>query len=257
LLNAATAIEHSSNTFMSAMIGNQLYFKKQNGMDIFASYLKKFGIGVPTGSGLPREYGDDKQLEFYANSKKDSVQSALVYASWGQNEKVTTLQLAQYAAALANKGKRLKPIFVDKITTYDGETIGKPETEVLDHTLPRREHRRSRSAAKTSTMRCSSPSRRSKIHGSPLPSFFPRAASVHGAPHRSRAKFSTRTIRRSGSTACRKARRHRQEPPYRRPRPASKANRAKCCCQLYPLQFTIANKGGGAWTRSRVFFTQS
>lgn len=134
LLNAATAIEHSSNTFMSAMIGNQLYFKKQNGMDIFASYLKKFGIGVPTGSGLPREYGDDKQLEFYANSKKDSVQSALVYASWGQNEKVTTLQLAQYAAALANKGKRLKPIFVDKITTYDGETIGKPETEVLDQT---------------------------------------------------------------------------------------------------------------------------
>lgn len=133
-LNAATAIEHSSNTFMSAMIGNRLYFNKPNGMDLFAGYLKKFGIGVPTGSGLPREYGDEKQLEFFANAKRDSPQSALIYASWGQNEKTTTLQLAQYAATIANKGKRVKPIFVDKITSYDGDLIQKPETEVLDET---------------------------------------------------------------------------------------------------------------------------
>lgn len=133
-LNAATAIEHSSNTYMSAMIGNQLYFNKKNGMDIFAGYLRKFGIGVSTGSGLPREYADDKQLEFYANAKKDSLQSALIYASWGQNEKTTTLQLAQYATTLATKGKRLKPLFVDKITTYDGTLVKKPEPEVLDDT---------------------------------------------------------------------------------------------------------------------------
>jgi penicillin-binding protein 2 len=133
-LNASTAIEHSSNTFMSAMIGNRLYFNKQNGMDILAGYLRKFGIGVPTGSGLPREYADDKELEFYANAKKDSAQSALIYASWGQNEKATTLQLAQYAATLANKGKRMKPLFVDKITTYDGTLVKKPEPEVLDDT---------------------------------------------------------------------------------------------------------------------------
>jgi penicillin-binding protein 2 len=119
---------------MSKMIGNNLYFNKTNGMDIFASYLRKFGIGVSTGSGLPREYYSDKQLEFYANAKNDSPQSALIYASWGQNEKITTLQLAQYAVALANKGKRMKPLFVDKITTSDGAVVSKPPPKVLDAT---------------------------------------------------------------------------------------------------------------------------
>ncbi|MFC0214383.1 peptidoglycan D,D-transpeptidase FtsI family protein [Paenibacillus chartarius] len=133
-INGAEAIRYSSNTFMSEMIGNRLYFNKKDGLNIFANYLRKFGIGVTTGSGLPREYGGDRQLEFFANAKTDSPQSALIYASWGQNEKITTLQLAQYGVALANKGKRIKPLFVDKITTYDGQLIKKPETEVLDET---------------------------------------------------------------------------------------------------------------------------
>jgi penicillin-binding protein 2 len=133
LLNASTAIEHSSNTFMSAMIGNRLYFNVKNGMDVLTDYLKKFGIGVTTGSGLPREYGGKAQLEYYVNAQKDSPQSALIYASWGQNERASTLQLAQYAATLASKGKRLKPLLVDKITTYDGQLVKKMEPEVLDN----------------------------------------------------------------------------------------------------------------------------
>jgi penicillin-binding protein 2 len=131
-INATMGIAHSSNVFMSAMIGNRLYFNKQNGLDIFKKYLNAFGIGVSTGSGLPREYYDDKQLEFYSASKNDSLQSALIYASWGQNEKATTLQLAQYAAMLANKGKRMQPLLVDKITTYDGQVLEQSRPKVLN-----------------------------------------------------------------------------------------------------------------------------
>ncbi|MEW9700675.1 peptidoglycan D,D-transpeptidase FtsI family protein [Paenibacillus sp. SI8] len=134
ILNASTAIEHSSNTYMSAMVGIPFYskFGGENPAvtDKWAEYLAKFGIGVKTGSGLPNEFvgGND----FIKNAKKDSYQSAMVYASWGQNEKTTTLQLAQYAATLGNRGKRMKPLFVDEIQSYEGELITKVEPEVLD-----------------------------------------------------------------------------------------------------------------------------
>lgn len=130
-IRAAEAIRVSSNTFMSAMIGNRLYFRDgTKGLDTWADFLKKFGLGVTTGSGLPKEYAGSN--DFYENAKTSSAQSALIYASWGQNEKYTTLQLAQYAATLASKGKRMKPLFVDKIKTYEGELVRQIEPEVLE-----------------------------------------------------------------------------------------------------------------------------
>ncbi|MFD0696400.1 peptidoglycan D,D-transpeptidase FtsI family protein [Paenibacillus sp. GCM10027628] len=134
ILNASTAIEHSSNTYMSAMVGIPFY-QKYGGenpavTDKWAEYLAKFGIGVKTGSGLPGEFVGSN--DFIKNAKKDSYQSAMVYASWGQNEKTTTLQLAQYAATLASHGKRMKPLFVDEIQTYEGQLVKKVEPEVIE-----------------------------------------------------------------------------------------------------------------------------
>ncbi|TVY08533.1 peptidoglycan D,D-transpeptidase FtsI family protein [Paenibacillus cremeus] len=132
-INATEAIWHSSNTFMSAMIGNALYMRSGNkAVDIWESYLNKFGLGVTTGSGLPKEY---KGLSEFKENTKETVQSRMVFASWGQNEKYTTLQLAQYAATLANKGKRIKPQFVSKIETYEGQTVKEfNQPEVLEET---------------------------------------------------------------------------------------------------------------------------
>ncbi|MNH87845.1 Penicillin-binding protein 2B [compost metagenome] len=135
-LNATTAIEHSSNTFMSAMIGIPFYEKYggENPMvtEAWASYLNKFGLGVKTGSGLPLE--SEGSHDFIKNAEKDSYQSAMVYASWGQNEKYTTLQLAQFTATLASRGKRMKPQFVERITTYEGEVLKSFEPEMLEET---------------------------------------------------------------------------------------------------------------------------
>jgi penicillin-binding protein 2 len=133
-LNARTAIEHSSNTFMSAMVGIPFYNKyggeNKTVADNWAKYLAKFGLGVKTGSGLPSEY--EGSNEFFANAKKDSYQSAMVYASWGQNEKYTTLQLAQFAATLGNRGVRMKPQFVEQVKSYEGEVIKDFKPEVLE-----------------------------------------------------------------------------------------------------------------------------
>lgn len=132
-IDAAGAIEHSSNTFMSEKVGIPFYSKyggeTPKVTTKWAEYLAKFGIGVKTGSGLPGEFAGSN--DFIKNAQKDSYQSAMVYASWGQNEKTTTLQLAQYTATLASRGKRMKPLFVDEIRDFQGELVKKVEPEVI------------------------------------------------------------------------------------------------------------------------------
>ncbi|MGF9913839.1 penicillin-binding transpeptidase domain-containing protein [Paenibacillus ehimensis] len=133
-LTPATAIAHSSNTFMSDKIGNALHSKYgEKAVDVWEDYLAKFGLGVSTQSGLPREY---KGVNEFKTNKSESFQSRMVFASWGQNERYTTLQLAQFATTLATRGKRLKPLLVDKIESYDrGQLIQKfDEPVVLDET---------------------------------------------------------------------------------------------------------------------------
>ncbi|WP_282937718.1 penicillin-binding transpeptidase domain-containing protein [Paenibacillus sp. RC67] len=133
-LNPTTAILNSSNTYMSAMVGIPLWNKyggeKSKVLDVWAEHLAEFGLGVKTGSNLPNEIAGSN--DFFQNAKTSSMQSAMVYASWGQNEKYTTLQLAQYAATLANRGKRMQPQFVDKITTTDGELVKGYESAVIN-----------------------------------------------------------------------------------------------------------------------------
>ncbi|QAY68620.1 peptidoglycan D,D-transpeptidase FtsI family protein [Paenibacillus protaetiae] len=122
LLDPAKAIAKSSNPFMAAMVGNQLYMRDgKKGIDIWDNYMTQFGLGVSTQSGLAGELTGIK--EYYNESQSGSAQSALVYAAFGQQGRYTTLQLAQYAAMLANHGKRMKPQFVEKIVDSDGETV--------------------------------------------------------------------------------------------------------------------------------------
>lgn len=116
---------------MVDMIGKKLYEKyKSKGIGVWDTYMKEFGLGVPTGIGLPREYLGD--LNYKAEAKAGSVQSALVYASFGQQGRYTVLQLAQYAATLANEGQRIKPQLVSKITDSKGKVIKEFKREVLD-----------------------------------------------------------------------------------------------------------------------------
>ncbi len=130
-MDPARAIEKSSNAFMVDMIGKRLYDKyKDKSIEIWDQYMTKFGLGVLTGSGLPGEWKGRKE---YTNVKQaGSVQSAMAYASFGQQGKYTTLQLAQYTVMLANEGKRLKPQLVSKITDEKGNIVKTFKPEVLN-----------------------------------------------------------------------------------------------------------------------------
>ncbi|WP_276354037.1 peptidoglycan D,D-transpeptidase FtsI family protein [Cohnella caldifontis] len=131
-LNPTTAIAKSSNAFMAANIGNGLYmkYKDSEGVDVWDSYVKQFGLGVTTGSGLPGESKGD--ANYFSEAKRGSAQSALIYASFGQQGRYTALQLAQYAATLASHGQRMKPQFVDEIKDAEGNVIQPYQPEVLN-----------------------------------------------------------------------------------------------------------------------------
>lgn len=131
VLDPASAIAHSSNPFMAAMVGNQMYKKYgKKGVDVWDSYMKEFGLGVLTGSGLR---GESKgTIDYYHEAETASSQSALVRASFGQQARYTPLQLVQYAAMLANHGKRMKPQFVNEIKDTDGNVVQTFQPEVLN-----------------------------------------------------------------------------------------------------------------------------
>jgi cell division protein FtsI/penicillin-binding protein 2 len=130
-LDPAKAIQESSNAFMVDMVGNPLYKKYQGeGTGVWDKYMKAFGLGVSTQSGLP---GESDGVADYMNTKQaGSTQAALVYASFGQMGKYTALQLAQYTATLANEGERIKPQLVSRITDAEGNTVKEFHREVLD-----------------------------------------------------------------------------------------------------------------------------
>lgn len=131
-LDPALAIGKSSNPFMAAMVGDRLYSKYKGlaGLDKWDDYMKEFGLGVKTGSDLPFE--KEGVIDYYHEAETASIQSALVRASFGQQARYTVLQLAQYTATLASRGKRMKPQFVEKIVDSDGHTVQTMQPEVLN-----------------------------------------------------------------------------------------------------------------------------
>lgn len=123
------AIRHSSNVFMIDEIGKKLYSKYgAKGVDVWDEYMEKFGLGISTGVDLPNEYLGRKE---YGEDSIESSLTQLVYASFGQQGKYTTMQLAQYTTMLANKGKRMEPQLVSEFRDSEGNVVEKMKPKVL------------------------------------------------------------------------------------------------------------------------------
>ncbi|MBO1580477.1 penicillin-binding protein 2 [Bacillus sp. XF8] len=120
-ITPSQAIINSSNTFMTAKVAIPLFNKNNGNLEkvatLWTNYLKQFGLRSKTGIDLPFE--EEGQYKLHASSKFESGISALLNASWGANEVHTPLQLAHYAATLANKGDKYKPQIVHAIMEND------------------------------------------------------------------------------------------------------------------------------------------
>ncbi|MCR8845553.1 penicillin-binding protein 2 [Paenibacillus sp. SC116] len=129
VVDTREALTKSSNTFMIEKVGDPLYkrYGKEKGLKIWDDYMKAFGLGQTTGSGFP---GESPGISDYMQEGQ-SGQSSLAFASFGQQGKYTALQLAQYTATLANRGKRVKPQFVSHITDANDKVVKRYGREVL------------------------------------------------------------------------------------------------------------------------------
>ena len=104
------------------------------GIDKLAQAAKEFGLGSVTGYPLPGERSGviPSQEWKRKNFNKPWYAGETVIASIGQGFVLATpLQLAVMTAAVANKGKVLKPQVIQKIEDWDGNILMQPEPTVV------------------------------------------------------------------------------------------------------------------------------
>lgn len=114
---------HSSETVRDALRDSCNYFfadvGRQLGITSMDYYAEKFGLGVHTGIEVYEDTGILAGRDSTVWYDGNTCQAAI-----GQSDNAfTPIQLATYAATIANDGVRLKTHFVDKITDYSGKNV--------------------------------------------------------------------------------------------------------------------------------------
>ncbi|MDR1606137.1 MAG: penicillin-binding protein 2 [Streptococcaceae bacterium] len=138
-ISAVQALEYSSNTYMIQTVLNILGQPYQPNMAIYTSKLEdsfkklrktygEFGLGVSTGLDIP---GASKG---YIGENADAAN--YLDESFGQYDTYTPLQLAQYAATIANDGKRVVPHLVEGVYQNQGDNpLGTLDKTIASKTL--------------------------------------------------------------------------------------------------------------------------
>lgn len=116
-LNVHEAIRDSCNVFF-AETGRLLGIENMN------IYAKRCGLGVKTGVEVSESSGTLAGPEYSREMGSEWYESYVSPAAIGQSDnQFTPLQLATYAATIANNGVRLKTHVVDKVVSYSGDKI--------------------------------------------------------------------------------------------------------------------------------------
>lgn len=118
--NIPQAIQHSCNAYFAhvfrSIIDQEGYTKPQIGLDRFNSYLQSFGIGSKLGIDFPSEGTGSFPTSSYYNKRYAGERWYSPYimsVGIGQGEMLlTTLQLANLAAIMANRGHYVTPHLV-------------------------------------------------------------------------------------------------------------------------------------------------
>lgn len=111
------------------------------GLKRWGEYLRKFGFGAKTGVDITEETAGFIPDSAYYNRvyKNDWTDGILLSLGIGQGElSVTPVQLAQYAALLANFGKTVKPHFVKGIINPVTNEYFEPEYDEINTGISRK-----------------------------------------------------------------------------------------------------------------------
>lgn len=144
-IDAYHALAESSNVYMietfrrvfkTHQITSVSHFKEVTQPQIMQKvldYHEEFGMGlIKTGVDLPYEEKGQITLE--------GEYPDFAWASFGQIEKYTLMQLANYVSTIANDGKRMQPYVVSEIRSPDNKVIEKREPKLLNEVSFSQEH---------------------------------------------------------------------------------------------------------------------
>ncbi len=87
------------------------------GEEKFLEYLRRFGVGTPTGAGFPGEASG------YVPPLEDWTDSTFPTLSFGQGLSVSALQITSIFQTIANEGVRVQPHIVEAIIEGDGDEV--------------------------------------------------------------------------------------------------------------------------------------
>ncbi|MEZ4338881.1 MAG: penicillin-binding transpeptidase domain-containing protein [Sandaracinaceae bacterium] len=124
-ITASEVLIYSSN-LGAAMIGTELGRAR-----LYRSF-RRFGFGEPTGIPLPGETGG--MLRHHTRW----YDLDLATISFGQGMSVTTLQLANAMAAIANGGRLMEPHLISRVVDGHGETVEESLPRVQRQVIPAR-----------------------------------------------------------------------------------------------------------------------
>ncbi|MFC4076894.1 peptidoglycan D,D-transpeptidase FtsI family protein [Salinithrix halophila] len=131
ILNAKKALAKSANTFFT-WIGSRWYRQEgKKSIKEFQKYTHEFGLGVRT--GVPLKGEADGTEDYVSIADNFSGLSGMVLASFGQAQRYTAMQLAQFTATVANDGKRMRPQLVEKVKNHTSKQVKDIKPEVLNH----------------------------------------------------------------------------------------------------------------------------
>lgn len=126
-INVSKAIEVSCNVFFYET-------GRLTGIRTIDDYAAKFGLGQPTGIELPERIGVVAGPDYTTSRGQTWYEGNVMSAAIGQeNNQFTPLQMANYAATLANGGTHYAAHLLKSVKSNDySETIETYEPKVLD-----------------------------------------------------------------------------------------------------------------------------
>ncbi len=116
-INVMDAIKQSCNIFFYD-VGRRL------GIEAIDRYATMFGFGQPVGLELSTAKGQLSSPELSASLGETWEAGDVLQTSIGQSKTMASpLQLASYAATIANKGVRMQPYLVKSVHSYSFDTV--------------------------------------------------------------------------------------------------------------------------------------
>lgn len=117
--NLQTAVQFSCNTYFfqtfRRIVDKKSFYDPQAGYDVFVEHLLNCGLGHPLGIDFPNEVGGNVPTSAYYNKIYPKEQGGwksptIISLGIGQGELLlTTLQMANLAAIIANRGYYIRP----------------------------------------------------------------------------------------------------------------------------------------------------